>query len=275
MERQPWQQGDDQAEQEQCGDDETEADLGERSRVSRFQKGRKSHAERDSPESGCADPSASGKPGEVVFDAFALGDPRGRGCDAERDQEADPDLEQVVKDGRGRLGDRQIDGEPRTDGAEQDGEARSLQETRPDGAEPGPGGIPPVLDPTHDNGGYVNLGRTTAAEADRRLAGEPPVPSKRRGELAGGLDGGFEFLGSARVAEELDAVGAGVKDIEQWDQDRKRLEKKVEQTTEQAQNFGFTGTPSFAIKGPGTNGIELLGNPSTPEEFESAIKAAS
>ena len=71
------------------------------------------------------------------------------------------------------------------------------------------------------------------------------------------------------------AEAAGVKDIEQWDQDRKRLEKKVEQTTEQAQNFGFTGTPSFAIKGPGTNGIELLGNPSTPEEFESAIKAAS
>ena len=40
----------------------------------------------------------------MVFDAFALGDPRGGGCDAERDQEADSDLEQVVKDGRGRPG---------------------------------------------------------------------------------------------------------------------------------------------------------------------------
>lgn len=71
------------------------------------------------------------------------------------------------------------------------------------------------------------------------------------------------------------AEASGVKDIEQWDQDRKKLEKKVEKTTEQAQAFGFSGTPSFAIKGPGTNGIELLGNPSTPEEFESAIDAAS
>lgn len=71
------------------------------------------------------------------------------------------------------------------------------------------------------------------------------------------------------------AEASGVKDINTWDQERKKLESKVEKTTEQAQNFGFTGTPSFAIKGPGTNGIELLGNPSTPEEFESAIEAAS
>ena len=43
----------------------------------------------------------------------------------------------------------------------------------------------------------------------------------------------------------------------------------------EAQNYGFTGTPSFAIKGPSTNGIELLGSLSAPEEFEEAIEEAS
>lgn len=73
------------------------------------------------------------------------------------------------------------------------------------------------------------------------------------------------------------AKGAGVKDIAKWNEERKgkQFTGEVTKTTEQAQNFGFTGTPSFAIKGPGSNGLELLGNPSTPEEFEAAIEEAS
>ena len=35
------------------------------------------------------------------------------------------------------------------------------------------------------------------------------------------------------------------------------------------------GTPSFAIKGPETNGLELLGNPGSAEEIEAAIDSAS
>jgi protein-disulfide isomerase len=73
------------------------------------------------------------------------------------------------------------------------------------------------------------------------------------------------------------AKGAGVKDIAQWEKDRKsaKFTSQVAKTTEQAQKYGFTGTPSFAIKGPGSNGIELLGTPTTPEEFEEAIEEAS
>jgi protein-disulfide isomerase len=73
------------------------------------------------------------------------------------------------------------------------------------------------------------------------------------------------------------AKSAGVKDIAKWNKERKgkKLTGEVEKTTEQAQTFGFTGTPSFAIKGPSTNGTELLGTLSTPEEFEQAIEAAS
>jgi len=73
------------------------------------------------------------------------------------------------------------------------------------------------------------------------------------------------------------AKAAGVKNIAKWEKERKsaKLTDEVKATTAQAIRYGFTGTPSFAIKGPGSNGTELLGSPSTPGEFEEAIEAAS
>ena len=74
------------------------------------------------------------------------------------------------------------------------------------------------------------------------------------------------------------AKGAGVKDMAAWNKSRKskKLEEEVEATTSEAQNkFRFTGTPSFAIKGPGTNGIELLGTPGSTGAIEEAIDNAS
>ena len=73
------------------------------------------------------------------------------------------------------------------------------------------------------------------------------------------------------------AKAAGVKDIAKWEEEResKKLTGEVAAQTAQAQEYGFSGTPSFAIKGPGTNGIELVGEVSTPEEFEEEIEAAS
>lgn len=73
------------------------------------------------------------------------------------------------------------------------------------------------------------------------------------------------------------AKGAGVKDIAQWEKDRKSKAtlKEVAKTTEQAQTFGFNGTPSFAIEGPGTNGVELLGSPGDTQTIEEAIEDAS
>jgi protein-disulfide isomerase len=73
------------------------------------------------------------------------------------------------------------------------------------------------------------------------------------------------------------AKAAGVKDIARWDKERKskKLTDKVAETTQRAQGtYGFTGTPSFTIKGPNTNGVELLGTLGTTQEFESAIDAA-
>jgi len=73
------------------------------------------------------------------------------------------------------------------------------------------------------------------------------------------------------------AKGAGVPNIAQWQKDResKQVVKEVEDTTAEAQRLGFTGTPSFAVEGPGTNGKETLGTPGEAGLIEEAIEEAS
>jgi len=73
------------------------------------------------------------------------------------------------------------------------------------------------------------------------------------------------------------AKAAGVKDLAKWNEDRNsaKLKGEVRKSNEEARRLGFEGTPSFAIKGPGTNGLELLGNLSSADEMEAAINAAS
>jgi protein-disulfide isomerase len=70
------------------------------------------------------------------------------------------------------------------------------------------------------------------------------------------------------------AKGAGVEDLAKWNEDRTRLRSKVEETSREAQQLGFNGTPSFAIEGPGTKGLETLGTPNSTSAFEGAIEAA-
>lgn len=73
------------------------------------------------------------------------------------------------------------------------------------------------------------------------------------------------------------ARGAGVPDIAKWNRDRKdpKVIEEVEATTEEAQQLGFTGTPSFAVEGPGTSGKETLGTPGSAGAIEGAIEGAS
>jgi protein-disulfide isomerase len=77
--------------------------------------------------------------------------------------------------------------------------------------------------------------------------------------------------------EFLEAVakGAGVKNLAKWNEDRKELLGEVEATTEEAQQLGFEGTPSFALKGPETDGLEPLGTPGSTGELEEAIEKAA
>jgi protein-disulfide isomerase len=79
---------------------------------------------------------------------------------------------------------------------------------------------------------------------------------------------GDEFLAAV-------ARAAGVPDIERWNRERKsaRLSGEVEVTSEEAQQVGFTGTPSFAVEGP--NGkLEPLGTSGSAGELEFAIDSA-
>lgn len=73
------------------------------------------------------------------------------------------------------------------------------------------------------------------------------------------------------------AEAAGVEDIEKWNQDRNSQEVKAEVEAEiaEASRLGFTGTPSWAVEGPGTTSLEPLENVSSADELESAINAAS
>ncbi len=87
--------------------------------------------------------------------------------------------------------------------------------------------------------------------------------------------------GSGYVTDEFMtsiAKGAGVKDIQQWNSDRKspKTVAEVEKTYEEASGtFGFEGTPSFLVKGPNTNGYEKIELTESPESFERAIDEAA
>jgi protein-disulfide isomerase len=69
----------------------------------------------------------------------------------------------------------------------------------------------------------------------------------------------------------------GIPDLAKFMQEwkSKKYKKQVESTTSQAEKFGFSATPSFAVEGPKSNGLELLGTPETTGEIEEAIKKAS
>jgi len=136
----------------------------------------------------------------------------------------------------------------------------------------------------------VKSGKARIVFHNFTIIGEQSLPAGAATLAAGEQGRGWNYLelfyrnqgeeNSGYATDEfLEAVAkaAGVKNIAQWNKERKSkaLTSEVEATTAQAQRYGFTGTPSFAIKGPSTNGVELLGTVSTPEEFEEAIEEAS
>jgi protein-disulfide isomerase len=73
------------------------------------------------------------------------------------------------------------------------------------------------------------------------------------------------------------AKGAGVPDIGKWNEARKsRLALGlVQKTSEEAEELGFSGTPSFAVESPASNGLETIGTPDSAGALEEAIDAAA
>jgi protein-disulfide isomerase len=72
------------------------------------------------------------------------------------------------------------------------------------------------------------------------------------------------------------ARAAGVPDLAEWNQARKSPTAiaRVEATSAEAENLGFTGTPSFALEGPGADGVEAIDTPESADALESAIEKA-
>jgi protein-disulfide isomerase len=143
--------------------------------------------------------------------------------------------------------------------------------------------LPPVIE------GRVKQGKAKIDFRNFTIIGPDSLPAGAAAVAAGEQGRGWNYIeifyrnqgeeNSGYVDDEfLTAVAkaAGVKDLAAWNKARAsaRVTGEVKKTTEEAERLGFHGTPSFAIRGPRTNGLELLGTPSSPGDFEAAIDAA-
>jgi protein-disulfide isomerase len=121
------------------------------------------------------------------------------------------------------------------------------------------------------------------------IIGSESVPAAAATIAAGEQGRGWSFVelfyrnqgeeDSGYVSDEfLTAVAraARVPDIDKWNRARhsKAVLAEIEETTAEARELGFTGTPSFAIEGPGTDGLETLGTPGSAGDLEAVIAAA-
>jgi protein-disulfide isomerase len=136
----------------------------------------------------------------------------------------------------------------------------------------------------------VKGGETRMLYRDFIIIGPESIPAGEAALAAGAQGKGWTFIqlfyrnqgeeNSGYVTESfIESIGkaAGIPDIAKWNKERKsgKYKKTVESTTSQADKLGFTGTPSFAVEGPHSNGLELLGTPGSTEAIEEAIKQAS
>jgi protein-disulfide isomerase len=72
------------------------------------------------------------------------------------------------------------------------------------------------------------------------------------------------------------AKAAGVPSLAEWNRARKSqaVIARVEATSAEAEDLGFSGTPSFALEGPGAKGVEAIETPESVDALESAIENA-
>lgn len=141
--------------------------------------------------------------------------------------------------------------------------------------------LPPII------GTMVKQGKLEIEFRNLTIIGAQSVPAGAAALAAGEQGRGWNYLElfyrnqggeNSGYADDafLEAVarGAGVKDVAKWNRDREKLVSEVEKTTEEAHVLGYDATPSFAVMGPKTNGLELLGTPQSTGALEEAIEAA-
>jgi protein-disulfide isomerase len=133
----------------------------------------------------------------------------------------------------------------------------------------------------------VKNGEVKIVYRDFIIISEESIPAGEAALAAGEQGKGWSFIelfyrnqGEERSGYVTDgfiegiAESAGVPDMKKFNEERKsgKFKKKVESTTEQATKLGFTGTPSFAIEGPHSDGLELLNTPEGTKALEEAIE---
>jgi protein-disulfide isomerase len=144
-----------------------------------------------------------------------------------------------------------------------------------------------ILPPVVEN--QVKAGDVKVIFRNFPIIGPDSAPAGAAALAAGAQGKGWEFIelfyrnqgaeNSGYANDEFFtaiAKAAGVKDIAKWNREREgeKFTEEVEQTNEQAERLGLTGTPSLAIKGPNTNGLELQSAPASAGGLEELVEEA-
>jgi protein-disulfide isomerase len=140
--------------------------------------------------------------------------------------------------------------------------------------------IPPVIE------NQVRKGEADITFRNYIIIGPQSVPAGEAALAAGAQNLGWTFIetwyrnqGEENSGYATDpyiesmARYVGVPDFSKWREEWKsgKYKKQVEETTSQAEKLGFSGTPSFAIEGPRSKGLELI-TPESAGEIEEAIE---
>lgn len=136
----------------------------------------------------------------------------------------------------------------------------------------------------------VKTGKATITFRNFTIIGPDSIPAGESALAAGAQNMGWSYIetwyrnqggeNAGYVTEEFVesmAKYVGIPNIAKFMKEWKsgKYKKQVESTTAQANKFGFSATPSFAVEGPHSNGLELLGTPQTTQAIEEGIEKAA
>lgn len=143
---------------------------------------------------------------------------------------------------------------------------------------------PPIIE------NAVRKGEASLSFRNFIIIGPDSVPAGEAALAAGAQGKAWNFIelwyrnqgeeNSGYVTEEfIESIGKGasIPNLAQWNEERKskKYKKQLEETTKQAEKIGFEGTPSFAVEGPSSEGLELIGTPESAGQLEEAVEKAS
>lgn len=141
--------------------------------------------------------------------------------------------------------------------------------------------LPPIIE------NQVKNGQVKIDFRNYTIIGEQSTPAGAAALAAGAQGRGWNYVElfyrnqgeeNSGYADDafLEAIAkaVGVQNLPIWQKERQMLVPEVDKTTAEAQQLGFTGTPSFAVEGPDSKKPEPLGTPESTGAIEEAIEKA-